>query len=228
MTEELKKKILYSDLIVDLITTTKVYCIYLGGSRLLNLETPTSDYDIILVTDDATLYNYNKKCIPLEDLKVHIHIQSLQKIIQLIKNPTKPSDFHTTLALIDLLSDKYFLYKSPKFTNLEQSLLKYKEALMCLALEKKVNFLYHRILNPAISYAKVHYHFLLSYLMLDNFKKTKQAVLTEDQKKSLINFKQQRLITPLFTDRYYKFKPGYYLSINYNYSPVYKEVKKYE
>jgi predicted DNA-binding protein (MmcQ/YjbR family) len=64
--------------------------------------------------------------------------------------------------------------------------------------------------------------------MLDNFKKTKQAVLTEEQKKSLINFKQQRLITPLFTDRYYKFKPGYYSSINYNYNPVYEEVKKYE
>ena len=79
------KKILYSDVIVELIMSTKVLAIFLGGSRLYNLNSPESDYDIIIITSDDRLGNYNKQVIDLP-FNAHIFINPISKIIQSIKD----------------------------------------------------------------------------------------------------------------------------------------------
>ena len=230
MTPELKQKIFYSEVINKLLCTTKVLAIYLGGSRLLGLDSPNSDYDIVVITKDNTLNNYQRRPLHIDNLNIHLHIQSLKVAVPLIKYPKTLKGFETCLMLIDILEcpEEMFLYKSKAFETLRESLKPYREPLIILCLETRLNGLYNKIHRPIVRFSKVHYHYLLTHFMLNNFLETKEFMLTYQQATILKAFKTTGTITPAFMDSLNNRYPHKYFTSKYTYEDIYKEVKLYE
>ena len=57
MIEQIKKEILHSKEINDLIYSGIVDIILIGGSRILSLDSPSSDYDIIIGINTPVILN---------------------------------------------------------------------------------------------------------------------------------------------------------------------------
>lgn len=230
MTEELKNKILYSDIILELIQTHKVIAIYLGGSRLLGLDSPNSDYDIVVLTKDNSLNNYQKRLIPIEGYRIHTHINPIQNVIKLIKHPETLNGYHDSLIILDaiLYKNKDMIYSTSKAKALRDSILKHKEALVVLCLEARLNAIYNTISFPIYHYNKRYYHYLLMHYLLHNFITTKQLHLTPNQIKILKDFKSNRVIPASFYESLKSRYPHKYFTSTYKYEEAYKEMKQYE
>jgi predicted nucleotidyltransferase len=228
--DNLKSKILYSEIISTLIQTSKVLAVYLGGSRLLGLDSPESDYDIIVIAEDNSLNNYQRASIPLDNYKVHVHIHSFENVISLIANPLLLDGFQNCLVLIDsiLLDDSNLIYISKKYEKIKHIILKYKEPLTVLCLETRLNAIYNTISYPIVRYNKRYYHYLLMYFLLTNFIKDKKLFLTEAQTITLKEFKSKAIIPAIFKECLNHSKPHKYYTSLYNYIPIYKEMKLYE
>ncbi len=229
MTTELKNKILYSNLITELILTNNVLAIYLGGSRFYNLDSSESDYDIIVISKGNSLLNYNKTKLILndKDIKIHIAIQPINSLLDLIKSPNNKGAFKINKGLIELLMglDNKLIYSTQKFTSLHNILIKYNKELTYLALSNCIQNLKGRITLPVKGYNKIYYHYLVMYFLFKNFKELNTLVLTTKQKEIITKFKYTKII-PM------ELYSALDLTINtlycYDYSKIYKEVKVYE
>lgn len=230
MLQELKNKILYSDLITYLIKTNKIICIYLGGSRLYNLDSPESDYDIIVITKDNSLINHQRKVLYINDLKIHLSIQHILDIINAIKNPKEIISYNINSFILDclVLTEDNLIYSTKDYLYLHNVFIKYKEPLTILALENKLNSLYNKIYLPINTYKKVYYYYLLNYFLLNNFKEFNNIFLTDIQIDILFKTKTSKMVSPLIYSALKEFKIYKYYTNSYNYSSIYKEVKKYE
>lgn len=230
MTEELKRKIFYSDIIIKLITTNKVLAIYLGGSRLLGLDSPESDYDIVVITKDNSLNNFQKHYIPVENYTIHIMIHPIQGAINLIKQPKRLEGFHNSLVLIDsiLCPEELFIYKTPEFKHFQQVVHNNKEALTILCLEARLNAIANTIGFPLTKYNKKYYHYLLLNFLLENFLATKELYFSQKQKDILKTFKSTQVIPAIFYEKLANRTPHKYFTSRYTYDSIYNEVKRYE
>lgn len=230
MTEDLKNKILYSNLITELILTNKILYIYLGGSRLLGLETSSSDYDIIIIAKDDSLYNYRRTKLEIGDYHIHIEIISIEAVLNMIKYPEDTHGFRASLTLYDLLilPKECFIYENRCFKHFNNTILKYKEELIYLALFQKLNSLYHKIFTPFLTYHKAHYHFLATYYMIENLKENNLVTLKDSQKAYLKNMKENKILSATFINIYNNFNKSKYLIPKYDYTNIAKELTTHE
>lgn len=230
MTEELKKKILYSNTILELLRTHKVIAIYLGGSRLFNLDSPNSDYDIIVITKDDSLNNHQYEHIPLDGYRIHLMIHPIQNILELIKNPKSLNGYHNSMVILDsiMCNDNNIIYCTKKFKSIKETILKHQEAITILCIEARLNAIYNTIQIPIINYNKKYYHYLLMYYLLNNFINSKQLHLTQSQMQLLKDFKTNRVIPSAFYESLKNRYPHKYFTSKYSYEDIYKEMKQYE
>lgn len=225
-----KNKILYSNIITDLILTNKVIGIYLGGSRVLSLESSESDYDIIVITKDKSLQCYHGYKIDIPGYKCHIQIGNIQDVLYSIKHFNKITTFNGNKLLQDLflMSEDNIIYSTNDLLYLREFCFKYTKELYTLALENTVNNLTNKLYYPITTYRKKHYHLLVQYYLLKNFLTASTIGLTEKQKEILKVFKITKVLPPAFFDALKGLQPAKYLTSKYNYFNLYKEVKHYE
>lgn len=230
MTEELKKKILTSNLITSLITSNNVIAIYLGGSRLLHLDSPESDYDIVVLTKNKSLLNYQGVPLHIDDYIIHLEITSVKSAIDIIKNPLMLSSFKTSDSILSLflLSDEFIIYKTQGFIQLKNAVLHYIKPLGILALENTLNILINRISTERLIYTKNMYYYLTAHFLLTNLLATNKIYLTENQRNTLIKLKTTKRIPEVLRLAIYNRYPHKYFTSQYSYSDIYKELKKYE
>ena len=134
MNEELKNKILYSNIVTDAILTHKIIGIYLGGSRVLSLESSESDYDIIVITKDDSLQYLHGERLNISGYKIHLQINNIKESIAIIKNPLKIHSFNRSKLISDLinLQDTDIIYSTKDLVYLQTITTKYKEDLFIL------------------------------------------------------------------------------------------------
>jgi hypothetical protein len=230
MTEELKKKILTSNLITSLITSNNVIAIYLGGSRLLQLDSPESDYDIVVLTKNKSLLNYQGTPLHIDDYIMHLNITSLTSVLEAIKNPLTLTAFNTNLALASLflLSDEFIIYKTSKFIKLKDAVVPYIKPLGILSLENILNILINKMPTEYLMYTKNYFYYLTTYFQLNNLLETNKIYLTEAQRNTLIKLKTTRRIPEVLILAIENRYPHKYFTSQYSYSDIYKELKKYE
>lgn len=227
--KNLKQQILHSDLIVELIKTRQVLAIYLGGSRLNNLDSPESDYDIIVITSNEELCNHDKKIIPL-NIRAHIFIAPITRMISLIKHSSSYTNIKDARNLLEtiLLQEEEFIYLTKRFKNFRDTLLKYRDTIIKLSLEKIVYSLYTQIAFPITKYYKKYYHFLTYYYMLENFKSLNSYLLSEEQVENVLHIKENSIISNEFLSCLdsYNILSNTFMFTNCDH--IYKEVQKYE
>lgn len=231
MTEDLKNRILYSNELTDLILTGNVLGIYIGGSRLYNLETPDSDYDIIVVVNNSYLINFNKKPLSgIKDYKVHMHINPIDSIIDTLKTPTFIPNINYIGFLLDsfLLTEETILYSTTQFIDLINLFNKHKESLTILALEKILNNLTNRVIKPITNYNKLYYRILFTYFLLYNYIERNTIEFTKAQKDILLVMKTNHIIHPIIYEVLENLKPHNFYTNKYSYDAIYQEVLKYE
>lgn len=230
MQDSLKKKILYSDVITQLIISKNVLAIYLGGSRLYGLDSPESDYDIIVISKPNTLFNFNRKRLDIGGFKMHILICPIDLVLDTIKNYSDTTGFQPTKTLLDILYgvNDFIVYSTPAFNHIKNVVLKHYDAIAALALENNILNMLSRISFPITKYHKIYYHWLLTIFMFDNFKKNNSLTLTSTQKKLLVDIKASQALPPILYESFKTTKHFKQLTYLYNYKDIYKEVSKYE
>jgi len=230
MNEEFKRLILYSNTITDLILTNKIIGIYLGGSRLFYLDSPESDYDIIVITKDDSLFNYQSVKLNIPNYNIHLHINSIKQWVNTIKNPKELTSYNSNKLTYEVfyVQPSEIIYDTPSFKDLRNIISKHLTPLCILALENSYNNLYNRINYPIIKYSKIYYHYLLVYFLLETFKKTGVLHLLPQQRSVLLELKTTQIIPSIFHEILKYPYPFKYFTSMYSYEEIYKEVKKYE
>jgi predicted nucleotidyltransferase len=231
MTEDLKNRILYSEELTDLILTNNVLGIYLGGSRLYNLESPDSDYDIVVIVNNHHLANFNRKHIAsIKDYKVHMQINPLTSIVELLKNPIIIPNFNHISFVLDsfVLSEEAILYSTLEFKSLLNIFNTNKQCLSVLVLEKILNNLTNRVIKPIKKYHKLYYRILFTYYLLQNCVTDNYLGFTEIQKDILVHMKTNHILPIQVYEVIENLKPHNFYSCKYSYDSIYQEVKDYE
>ena len=230
MLQNITRKILYSNLITDLIKTNKVLAIYLGGSKIYGLDSPESNYDIIIITKDYCLLNYNYTTLTIEDYQIDISIQPIEELMNVLKEPFEFSDLQTLKNFLDItyMNNKNLLYKSKYFNNFLNYIQEHNEAIVTLLLYKLKNHLRFLIQPPVYTYTKELYHYLLVIYLLENLKLSHELHLTSKQKEILKSFKISTQIPDVFYEILSKNTNYTQLISTYDYTKLYKEVKLYE
>ena len=229
MDKTLKEKILYSDLITELITTKKAIAIYLGGSRLEGLDHPESDYDIVVLglTDD--IYCYKDRRLYIDDLKIQIQASNIMGYIELLNKPVETKHPWNIQYVLDflLLTEDNLLYKSKTYIELSKVFKEHSRDLTLFAFDKIFQMLNKKIEPPFCYYSKAIYAFYKYSFMVEEYLKNNTIVLPEEKRKELLNIKINKVIPKsIFT--YYDNKPPInYYSIGVEYQKLYEEVKTY-
>lgn len=221
---ELKNKILNNDLIKQVIADKDTLAIYLGGSRLLNLELSTSDYDIILVSKNkAILGLFGVNLEVFEGSKVHIQSICFSDIIKNLKAPNENVKAVQALCLLQFLwQDIDYLYQSEEHKAIQNILKNHYDKLCYFCLEKLLESLEKPQVN--ILYLKSDYHYICFDFMLANYEETKQLFLTLNQKEQIKLIKKNKKvpiqIIELLKNRTFKQYQFYYK----DYEKIYQEV----
>ena len=111
---DLKNKLLNNTLIKELISDSDTLAIYLGGSRLLNLELSGSDYDIIVVSKNkAILSLFGAKIDVFEGNTIHIQPTYFYNILKAFNNPYENMKAIEALCLLQfILPEVDYIYQS--------------------------------------------------------------------------------------------------------------------
>ena len=197
METSLKSKVLYSDLITELIKSGNVLAIYEGGSRFYNLDSSESDYDIIIISKPSSLLNYNNTAVHLQGYNMHLAISPIDTILANIKEPLKIKGFKSNKSLLEILhlQDEHLLYSSSTFKSFLTIMNKYNKQLTILALENLLTTIYNRISFPIKHYEKKLYHYMVKYYLLQNYLISEDFYLTVEQQKLISTIKENRLIS---------------------------------
>ena len=217
-------KLTNNTLISQLIEDKDVLAIYLGGSRLLNLELSESDYDIIVVSKNkAILEHYGAYLAELEGCRTHIIPVYFNDIIKKLNTPEENLNASHALCLLQFLwSDKNYIYQSDEYKSIKAILNNYYDKLCYFCLEKLLEILIKP--NSNNLYVKSDYHYVCFEFLLSNFEKENKLFLTAEQKEQLKEIKQSRKVNSeiltLLPDRIFK---QYQLWYKY-YQEIYQEV----
>lgn len=229
MNKDLKNKILYSDTITELITSNKAIAIYLGGSRLEGLDSPESDYDIVVLglTDDV--YCYRNKTIIIDDLKIHIQPGNIRYFIDLLNTPLETTSIWNSQFVLDflLLKEDNLLYTTTTYNKLKQCFNKYSTEYTLFAFDKISQVLKNNIRPPFIRYSKTIYILAKYILLLTEYLNSKTLNLSKEDREYLINIKVNKELPKDIFIHYEKLKSSNYYSFMFDYNMLYNEVIKY-
>ena len=221
---ELKNILLNNQIIKDLITNNNTLAIYLGGSRLLNLELSGSDYDIIVVSKEKAIMELNGAHLGIySNNKVHIQSICFYDIIKNLNMPNENPRAVQMLCLLQfLLDDIDYLYQSEEYKSIQNILKKYYDKLCYFCLEKLLENLGKPQINSI--YLKSDYHYICFDFMLSNYKKYKKLTLTSEQKDQIKLIKETRKVPAKIIDTLEKRTFKQYQFYYKDYKEIYQEV----
>jgi predicted nucleotidyltransferase len=203
MEQSIKNKILYSNDITSLITNEKAECIFLGGSNSEGLESPESDYNIIVILNDLSLpivhtnNLFEKRRWIKINRPVQVVIYNLHDILNMIKNSAPLYNYFSYEQLKSLLflKEENILYSTERFKNFLVKFQNYKKPLGCLCLEGSLHSAKKLLLNDLLTeYSKNIYYFYKALHYWNNFKSKEEFLLNPRQKKMLIDLKTTKQV----------------------------------
>lgn len=198
MTPSIRSKILYSNEITSLIKDKNAECIFIGGSNPEGLESPESDYNIIVILNDVTLpvvqtnNLFEKRRWIKIDKPVQVVVYNLCDILSTIKNAAPLYDYYIYEQLKSLLflKEENILYSTERFKVFLNKFQCYKKPLGYLCLEGSLHAAKKLILNDLlIQYTKNIYLFYKALHYWNNFKSKEDFLLSPKQKRMLIDLK---------------------------------------
>lgn len=191
---DLKNKLLNNNLIKELIADSNTLAIYLGGSRLLNLELSESDYDIIVVSKNkAILSLFGAKIDVFESNTIHIQPAYFYNILKAFNNPYENMKATEALCLLQfILPEVDYIYQSEEHSVIKNTFNSHYMKLCWLCLENLLDALDKPKQNR--KYIKSNYHYVCFNYMLSNFTLTNNLFLTSEQKEILKTIKATRKI----------------------------------
>lgn len=230
MLTQLKKELLNHKDIINLIYYGKVDLILVGGSRILSLDSPSSDCDIIIFTKNMGTHAQNEWVkFELPSFKnIHYKLVSIENILKEVSEEyTKDylQYFNLFHLCLGLAKPDTIIYQRPfvkYFLNTIQQNLK---PLICLSLSKLLEYSRAGISLSFNRYQKSVYHYLSFYYLINNYITTSTLEYTQEQKDLLINCKTSKKIPSdfekLFTESH---TVGKYTCM-YSYNDLWKELK---
>ena len=226
MNTEIKNKILYSNEVTELITKYKADLIFLGGSRLLGLETSeeNTDYDVIAIGNYNLSY-WNFKDINISNIKAHVKSHNILSCINAIdKSVTANTSDYWFLMSVPFLNNTT-LYTKSTATPILNLLNTYKKELCILGLEGMLYNIKRDLLSKVLyKYEKAIYHFYTFYLLLENIELHNSYEYTTEQKEFLLDLKINKYIPKGFIELLHSLKTVNPYSWRYNYSKIKREV----
>lgn len=233
MLEQLKKEILQSKEISDLIYSGIVDAIIIGGSRILSLDSPSSDCDIIIYVNSGKVTQQKEWCkLELSSgITSHYKLVSIKSILTELTNEhvVDYSIYYNLLYLaISSIKEEYLVYKSPVTWSLFNTLKVNAKPIILLSLTKLLYYARYTLssLRPWQRYYKAMYHYLSFSYLITNYGLYNSLDYTENQKHQLLNIKTTKTIPTGFVKL---FEESYALNsyiCNYTYEPIWKELKK--
>lgn len=217
-------KLTNNALITQLIEDKDVLAIYLGGSRLLNLELSESDYDIIVVSKNkAILEHYGAYLGQINGCNAHVIPVYFYDVVKKLNMPEENLKASQALCLLQFLwTDTDYIYQSDEYKCIKNILNNYYNKLGYFCLEKLLEILIKP--NSDNLYIKADYHYVCFEFLLSNFEKDNRLFLTNEQKEQLKTTKKlrkvNREILALLPDRLFKQYQLWYR----NYQEIYQEV----
>ena len=233
MLKDIQEKILYSDEITNLIQSKDIECVFFGGSSLEQLESPESDYNIILISSGNFNPTLNKRYFYLNHASLNINkpvqitLYFLESLFEVLNNPYSLFEYshYEILKSLLLLSKEHLLYCSPKFLTFLIKLQNYREALITLATEGSLHSVKDALSKTLpIEYNKNIYYFYKAYYYWLNFKKSNRLFLTETQSKDLKLLKNSKTIPASFQKDLRQLYPYFFKAKRYDYNKLRKEL----
>lgn len=191
---DLKNKLLNNNLIKELIADSNTLAIYLGGSRLLNLELSKSDYDIIVVSKDkAILGLFGAKIDVFEANDIHLQTTYFSNILKAFNNSYENMKATEALCLLQFIWPEVdYIYQSEEYVAIKDILNNHYIKLCWLCLENLLDALDKPEINKR--YIKSSYHYVCFDYILSNFILTNTLLLTSEQKEILKTIKVTRKV----------------------------------
>jgi hypothetical protein len=191
---DLKNKLLNNNLIKELIADSNTLAIYLGGSRLLNLELSESDYDIIVVSKDKAILGLFGAKIDVSEID-NIHLQTVYfyNILKAFNNSYENMKATDALCLLQfILPEIDYIYQSEEYITIKDIFNSHYIKLCWLCLENLLDALDKPEQNK--KYIKSNYHYVCFNYILSNFILTNNLLLTSEQKENLKTIKAIRKV----------------------------------
>ena len=194
MQNELKNKLLNNTLIKELISDSDTLAIYLGGSRLLNLELSGSDYDIIVVSKNKAILSLFGAKIDVSDTSdIHLQTVYFYNILRAFDNSYENMKAAEALCLLQfILPEVDYIYQSEEYLAIKNIFNSHYIKLCWLCLENLLDALDKPKQNR--KYIKSNYHYVCFNYILSNFTLTNNLFLTLEQKEILKTIKATRKI----------------------------------
>lgn len=174
--------------------------ISVGGSRLFGLETETSDYDIVVLLNDALL-NIGKNSIDraiYDDKVVHIYIKNLDKLIGDEFRVFSDVDL-TPKFFVDLpLYKKNMLYENEIFSELIEFMFSKERELFYLGVENVLDFFVKRKFividknnyHIKITKTKGIYYIIALYYISNHIKNKEEIAFTKPEIASMFDYRR--------------------------------------
>ena len=220
---EITQEVLNNDIIKQLIQDTDTLAIYLGGSRLLDLELPKSDYDIIVISKNKAILGLFGES--LSGLSINAHLQTIyfKKAIEWLQMPFENAkDIHMLCLFQMMWPDVLYFYKSSEFIAIQEVVNSHRNEMIYFCLEQLLSALDYPTVNK--SYIKAHYHYICFKLILDNYIHFNELFLTSEQRAALVNLKLIRKIPKELLDSISEQIFKQYQLYYYKYIKIYQEV----
>ena len=137
MLEQIKKEILYSKEISNLIYSGVVELVILGGSRIINLDSPSSDYDVIVYVNSGPTHNqkdWTWFTIPTSN-RVHYKLVSINNMLtDLSSDNVIDMSYYYNLLHLTLVSiqEDFIIYKRPTLNSFLTCIKSYSKPLIFL------------------------------------------------------------------------------------------------
>ena len=190
----LKNKILNNQLIKELIADPNTLSIYLGGSRLLNLELSTSDYDIIVVSKDKAIQGlFGAYIEEFEQNTIHLQTVYFYNILKAFDNPYENMKSMEALCLLQFIWPNVdYIYQSEEHKLLQNIFKKHYAKVCLLSLENLLDSLAKPEKNK--HFTKSNYHYVCFENIFNNYQLTNELFLTDSQKRTLKRIKGIRKV----------------------------------
>ena len=194
MQNELKDKLLNNQLIKELIADSNTLAIYLGGSRLLNLELSESDYDIIVVSKNKEIWGlFGAEVDSYEASDIHLQTVYFYNILKAFNNSHENMKATEALCLLQFIWPEVdYIYQSKEYIAIRNIFNNYYAKICWLCLENLLDALEQPGQNK--KYMKSNYHYVCFSYILSNFILTNTLLLTPAQKENLKLIKIMRKV----------------------------------
>ena len=232
MLEQFKQELLRTKEIASLIYSGIVELIIVGGSRILSLESSSSDYDVVVfVKPSGTQISWTD--IQLTSFnKVHYRTVSIRNMLLDMTNYDTAIDYRHYYNLLHLtlstLKTDYIIYSSKSIETFLASIRYNAKALIGISLEKLLYTCRSSLISarPLKVYSKTIYHFLSFYYLLNNYIKMDLLGYTQEQTNTLLDVKISKTIPTGFIDTLKVSNIIGLGTLKYYYQPIWEELKQ--